>query len=137
MTDEKTEGKLLEYLGSIAASLEQIALLRAVDAFYARNEREQLVRDYIALYEADAAAFTRLRDASPVCPDGELGWEARVAKYGETEATKQSAPHTAALEARRATLAKIEAFEAQHPLIQKLSRLYSPVSKRSADKVQT
>jgi hypothetical protein len=137
MVDEKNEGKLLEHLGSIAASLEQIALLRAVDAFYVRNEREQLIRDYIALHEADAAAFIRLRDARPVCPDGELGWEARVEKYGVAEANKQNAPHAAALEARRATLAKMEVFEARHPLIVKLSRLSPGVADRSADEVRT
>lgn len=100
MVDENNESKLLEQLGSIAGSLKEIALLRGVDAFYSRDERAQLIGEYLALRAADDAAFRRLRDAE--------GVEA----------------NTAALEARRTTIANVEAFESRHPLIDRLARLY-------------
>ncbi|MDN7664071.1 hypothetical protein [Burkholderia cenocepacia] len=100
MVDENNENKLLEQLGSIAGSLKEIAVLRGVDAFYSRDERAQLVNDYLALRASDDAAFRRLRDAEGVDAN------------------------TAALEARRTTIANVEAFENRHPLIERFARLY-------------
>ncbi|RBL65411.1 hypothetical protein C3E98_043135 [Pseudomonas sp. MWU13-2625] len=127
MVNEKNESKLLETLDSVAASLESIALLRAIDMFYTREDRIALLAEYRSLIDADHAAYADLQRAREADPERELGWEARVEKYGEEEARKQNAPVIALFEAKRETSEQHSRFGYKHPLIVDLYRKYPSV----------
>ncbi|KVW77431.1 hypothetical protein [Burkholderia ubonensis] len=121
--NEKTESKLLEHLECAAASLKSIALLRAVDAFYTREEYMELLCQYRALLANDLAAYGEVQRVREADPDRGIGWEERIEKYGEEEANKRNAPFNAAFDAKKATSDKVRDFERVNPLIVSLHRL--------------
>jgi hypothetical protein len=115
--DTNNEGQLLAHLKTIASSLEKLALLRELDAFYSSDERKHLVTEYRALRRADAIAFAGIEAAREELGDAGLGWEARVEKYGEEEAKRRNAPMMASLDVRRAAMKQVSEFERRHPAI--------------------
>lgn len=132
--DKKIEDKLLTQLQTIASSLEKLTLFRELDAFYPGDERKRLIAEYRALREADAIAFAGIEAARKEMVDAGLGWEARVEKYGEDEATEQSAPLMASLDARRSAMANVDEFGRRHPTIIALLRAYPAMDEPSPDR---
>lgn len=122
---ENNESKLLlAELQNIASSLERLALFRELDAFYSTDDRKRLIKEYRALREADAIAFGGIEAARKEVGDAGLGWEARVEKYGEEEANRQTAPMMAAVDSRRSAMERVSEFERRHPTIIALLRAY-------------
>lgn len=87
--DKNNEGKLLAQLQTIASSLEKLALLRQLDAFYSTDDRKRLVAEYRALRQADAIAFDGIEVARKEVGDAGPGGKTRVEKYGEVEARRR------------------------------------------------
>ncbi|KWE97886.1 hypothetical protein WL81_02315 [Burkholderia ubonensis] len=128
IVNEKNEEKLFDTLQRIATSLEEIALQRAVDMLYSVQDRTSLLTEYRALLAADSAAYNELQRVRDEDPDGSIGWEARIEKYGEEEARKRHAPFLSAFDAKRATSERELEFKRKHPLIAKLHRFYPSVA---------
>ncbi|MDV2114893.1 hypothetical protein [Alcaligenes faecalis] len=88
--------ELMKALAEIQKPLRIFAILKLADEFYKKDEREKLLAKYESLIEADQAAYESLQAAQP--QDG-LGYEERVAKYGEQKAKELFEPVSAALNA--------------------------------------
>nr|WP_241025995.1 hypothetical protein [Burkholderia sp. Tr-20390] len=119
---------MLDTLQLIATSLEEIALQRAIDMHYSVQDRTSLLTEYRALLDADSAAYDELQRVRNEDPDGPIGWEARVEKYGEEEARERHAPFMSAFNAKRAASEQEIEFKRKHPLIAKLHRFYPSVA---------
>ncbi|AFJ90361.1 hypothetical protein MYA_6027 (plasmid) [Burkholderia sp. KJ006] len=125
--EEKLQEKLIDTLQRVATSLEEIALQRAIDMFYPVQDRTSLLTEYRALLDADIAAYDELQRVRDEDPDGSIGWEARVEKYGEEEARRRHAPFMSAFNAKRAASERELEFKRKHPLIAQLHRFYPSV----------
>ncbi|MCX5470186.1 hypothetical protein OSH04_00510 [Alcaligenes sp. A-TC2] len=109
--------ELVKALAEIQKPLRIFAILKLTDEFYTKEEREKLLAKYESLIEADQAACEVLQAAKP--QDG-LGYEERVAKYGEQKAKDLFEPVADALNSRKETMRRVGEFESEHPLITQL-----------------
>lgn len=109
--------ELVKALAEIQKPLRIFAILKLVDEFYTKGERENLLAKYKSLREADQAAYERIQAAQP--QDG-IGHEERLTKYGEQKAKELFAPVAVAMNARKETTQQIRGFETEHPLITQL-----------------
>ncbi|SOE65294.1 hypothetical protein SAMN05446635_2656 [Burkholderia sp. OK233] len=102
MTDkneDKQHKALMTALEKMQAPLEAIALLKLADEFYTKEERAQLYVEYKKLFEADAAAYEVLEQATA---------------GGDRDA------QMAAFEAKKAASEAATAFEKKHRLVIRL-----------------
>lgn len=109
--------ELVKVLAEIQKPLRVFAILKLADEFYTKSEREALLSEYEALINADQAAYESIQAAQP--QDG-IGYEDRVAKYGEKRAKELLAPVVAAMDARKGTTQQIREFKTKHPIITQL-----------------
>lgn len=116
----------VESLVKISEPLSILALLRLADEFYSKEDRSRLLNELQELRERDREAFKVVDAAREALnkdiPEEFQGRAARVRKYGEEVANAQQADMDAALEARRAMIAAVTAFEKEHHLITQIAR---------------
>lgn len=124
------EKVIAEPLNRVNVPLTTLALLQLANEFYTKEERTNLYAVYQQLCKEDDRCYEELRAAQASIADVEGGFEARVDKFGKDEATKQIAPAVTAMELRRESSAKREAFKSQHPILYKLIMAKTTLSDR-------
>lgn len=117
---------ILDAIGNLHTPLAAIALLMMADEFYTKDKRVALYAEYQILLDADAAAYQHLQE---VGPKDNLSWAQRIEQFGEAVANEQYAPKTAAMEARKETLRRIDEFVQEHRLIVRLAEAKAAIGK--------
>ena len=126
--DELRHAELLRSIESVKAPLSVMALIGLLDELYSKEERRALYSEYDALRKDSYAGYEALIAAVPLV-DPDIGWEARVQKYGKDAATEQMRPHMEAFEAKQIKDRKVTDFESKHLQIKRLVWLKSEIGK--------
>lgn len=109
--------KLLTLLTSVDRSLSHLSAVARLSHIYGESTVKGLVEQYGRLKFADSAAFEVLTETGKKLTEDGLTYEQRVEKMGKEEAGRHGAPQREALDARKKTLAELDKFKKEYPLI--------------------
>ena len=100
-------------------ALETIALLKMVDEFYSKQERDTLYKAYSELQKADYSIFEKITNLRAIrVPESENSWIKHI----------NQEQWISALDERKISNEKIREFEKNHPLLIRILRTKSKLS---------